>query len=112
MRCWAHFNGRLKDAIGIFSWHSRMCQGANPEEAKLDLYTTHEHITQVTLYPVCDGSRAKPGDSIEPLDANGRPAGIDYHVVGKPGDYAIPVKNSLGEKMTLPKDGMYIYWKH
>jgi hypothetical protein len=117
MRYWAHFKGRLIGAIGIFYLHTRMCQGANPDEATRDLYTTHEHISDVTLYHVADGSRAKPGDVIEPLMqaswGEEQPTGITYQVLGRqiiqgqPED--VLVKNSLGHETTLPKEWLFVY---
>lgn len=48
----AFFNGRLKGAIGIFHTCRVEVSAETPEEARLKLYETHDHITALTLHPV------------------------------------------------------------
>lgn len=109
MRYWATFKGTLKGALGIRYFHSRMCEGATPEAAQVSLYTTHEHISDLKLCYVGDGSRAKAGDTLEPLTDSEKPTGITFLVIGPPTDTTIPVRNTLGSKLTLPKADLYIY---
>lgn len=46
MRYTARFNGRFKGAIGIFHNHVAEVEGENEEQARINLYNTHDHITR------------------------------------------------------------------
>jgi hypothetical protein len=49
----AQFTGRLAGAIGIFHPITTTVEGDDPAAARLALYDRFEHITGLTLTPIC-----------------------------------------------------------
>ena len=45
----ATFIGRSRRAIGETYWHTITVVGINEDDARINLYETHEHISNLTL---------------------------------------------------------------
>lgn len=88
----ATFNGRRKDAIGIFYNIKAFCFGEDAIAAHLELYNRFEHITKWKLEPVpiVTAKDCKPGDRICIIE-NGRTIGDtnphrSWYVVTEPNE--------------------------
>jgi hypothetical protein len=100
MKYYATFKGRRVGAIGIFYNHSKVCEGRNEKEAILDLYKTHEHISNLKLTPIVRLSWAKPGDRFIPLNENGRGLTGEIYTVESRGTSDFVSCRSSGDVLT------------